>query len=269
MRCVHHQPLRSRALGDADDVLRLRVVGREIADLSSDGRPAAAGHPRRRRHLAALVHEHVHAAAPGMRFSHGRVSPETTRSCPRRRTGSPNAGVTDRARPGTPRRRPSRSSTWPSSIIGHPHLGGCRPACAREDVDVPAQPVEQLVHLAPGAGGAVDFERGVLSDDPARDQQVTEVDRVVGVVMRDEDRRPIVRADAGLHELPADARARVHQEPLGVADDDERGRPAALGLGGGEPGAEQERAHGGDTTSRPWRGKVAGWCARAGGWSWQ
>ena len=70
-----------------------------------------------------------------------------------------------------------------------------------------------------GAGGAVDLERRVLADDPARDQQVAEVDRVVGVVMRDEDRRPIVGAHAGLHELHADARARVDQEPLGVADD--------------------------------------------------
>ena len=73
---------------------------------------------------------------------------------------------------------------------------------------------------------------------------MAEVDRVIGVVMRDEDRRPVVGAQAGLHHLHADARAGVDQEMRGAAERDERGRAAPLGIGRWSTGAEKDRAHG-------------------------
>src|SRR5215468_2084180 len=43
-----------------------------------------------------------------------------------------------------------------------------------------------------GVGRTPHLERRVLTDDPARDDQVREVDDVIGVMVRDEDARPIV-----------------------------------------------------------------------------
>jgi hypothetical protein len=66
------------------------------------------------------------------------------------------------------------------------------------DLDVPVEIVEELVHLPPGAGRPPHFERRVLPDDPARDQEMGEIDDVIGVVVRDEDARPIIGTDTVL-----------------------------------------------------------------------
>src|SRR5215475_12049857 len=60
--------------------------------------------------------------------------------------------------------------------------------------------------------------------------------------MRDEDPRPVVWADARLHELDGRARARVDQELL-VAVAQERGGTAALRIGRRRTGAEEDGAH--------------------------
>src|SRR5215467_10183573 len=60
--------------------------------------------------------------------------------------------------------------------------------------------------------------------------------------MRDEDPRPVVWADARLHELDARARARVDQELL-VAVAQQRGGTAALRIGRRRTGAEEDGAH--------------------------
>src|SRR5262245_7798661 len=69
-----------------------------------------------------------------------------------------------------------------------------------------------------------------------------QVDDVVGVVVCDEDARPVVWAHARLHELHAHARARVDQKLL-VAVAEQCGGTAALRIGRGRTGAEENGAH--------------------------
>ena len=64
---------------------------------------------------------------------------------------------------------------------------------------------------------------------------MAEVDHVVGVVMRDEDGRPVIGAHAGLDDLDADTRARVHQECVEPPSAKSVDGPRRRGLGGGEP----------------------------------
>jgi hypothetical protein len=137
-----------------------------------------------------------------------------------------------------------RLEDLPLLDLGDEYLG--RPAVVHvraTDVDVPGEIVQQEVHLAPRARGPVHLEGRVLARDPARDEEMAQVDDVVRVVMRDEHRRPVIGAHARLDELDAHARARVHQEAL-LAQRQERGGPAALRVGRGRAGAEQHGAHG-------------------------
>src|SRR5262249_57146367 len=68
-----------------------------------------------------------------------------------------------------------------------------------------------------------------------------QVDDVVGVVVCDEDARPVVWAHARLHELHAHARARVDQKLL-VAVAEQCGGTAALRIWRGRTGAEGKSA---------------------------
>src|SRR5262249_40179339 len=110
-------------------------------------------------------------------------------------------------------------------------------------LDVPVQILEELVDLARRARRAPHLERRVLPDDPARDEQVAEIDGVVGMMMRDEDARPVVGAHAHLDELHARARARVDEEAL-VPEAQERRRPTPRGIGRWRARAEKDGAHG-------------------------
>ena len=79
--------------------------------------------------------------------------------------------------------------------------------------------------------------------------------------------RPVVGAHAGLHELHADARARVDQEVRGAAERDQRGRAAPRGIGRWSTGAEKDRAHGAtDATSGAVGGKVSAMLRTASRW---
>ena len=124
--------------------------------------------------------------------------------------------------------------------VRRPPLVHVRPA----DLDVPAQIIEELVDLALRSGRAPDLEWRVLAGDPSGDEQMTQIDRVIGVVMRDEHRGPVVRPHAGLHELHADPGAGVHQEALAAAERHERGGAATRGVRRRRAGTEQARPHG-------------------------
>jgi hypothetical protein len=71
--------------------------------------------------------------------------------------------------------------------LGDAHLG--RPAIADmlpPHLDVPAQVLEERLHLALGPGRVPALEGRVLPLDPPRDQQMSEVYGVVRVTMRDQ-----------------------------------------------------------------------------------
>ena len=110
-------------------------------------------------------------------------------------------------------------------------------------LDVPVEILEELVDLARRPRRAPHLERRVLPDDPARDEQVAEVDGVVGMMVRDEDARPVVGTHAGLDELHAHARARIDEEAL-VPEAKERGGTPPRGIGRRRARAEEDGAHG-------------------------
>src|SRR5439155_26794483 len=109
-------------------------------------------------------------------------------------------------------------------------------------LDAPAQVVEELRALSVRPGRAPDLEGRVLAGDPPRDQQMAEVDRVVRVVMGDEDARPIPWTHARLDQRRADAGAAVDEKSRVAAREDRREAPPRR-VGGWTSRAEQNRAH--------------------------
>src|SRR5215510_5326721 len=230
--------------GDAADVVGLGVVGREVLDLRLEARPATVRIPRGLGHLAALVDEAVHALAPADQVlrrtrvagddhaaaaaleqkAHGRLHRVVVHV---EGAHGDSAHLEDLAL-----LELSNGNTGPLALH---HVMAA-------DLDVPVEVVEELLHLPLRPRRSPHLEGRVLPRDPARDQEVPQVDDVVGVVMCDEHSRPVVRAHARLHELDAHAGARVDEELL-VTVAEQRGWTAALRIGRGRTGAEEDGAH--------------------------
>src|SRR5580765_333949 len=79
---------------------------------------------------------------------------------------------------------------------------------------------------------------------------MTQIDRVIRVVTRDEHGRPIPRPYSGLDQPSTDARARIDAEPL-VPEREERRGASSLRVGRWTSRTEQNRAHLASDTSMP------------------
>src|SRR5262249_50128287 len=224
----------------------------QVLDLGFQRRPAAAGIPRRLGHLAALVDQAVDAVAPAREvLARARVARDDHRPAAAlepEAEGRLDRFVLDQEGADS---HGAGLEDLPLLDLGDAHVR--RPPLVHvraAHLDVPAQVVEQLVDLALRPGGSPDLEGRILAGDPARDQQVPEVDRVVGVMMRDEEGRPLHGPHPGLDQLGADTGAGGDEESRVAEREERRGAPS-LRVGRWTSRAEQNRAHLASDTSMP------------------
>src|SRR5262249_40225183 len=239
-----HELLRAGRARHAADVGRLRVIGGKVLDLFFQRRPAATRIPRRLGHLAALVDQAVDAVAPAHEvFARACIARDDDR--PAAAVEAEAEGRLDRIVLDQERAHPNGPGVEDLSLLDLGDAHHRRPPIVHvraTHLDVPVEIVEQLVDLSLRAGRAPDLERSVLAGDPPRDQQVAEVDRVVRVVMRDEEGRPLHGAHAGLDQLGADAGAGIDEKSRVAEREERRGAPS-LRVGRWTSRAEQNRAH--------------------------
>ncbi len=105
------------------------------------------------------------------------------------------------------------------------------------DLDVPVQQPQEIVHVLLQARRADQAERPLVEQDPARDQEVAEVDAVVRVHVGDEHGVYVARAVAGLDQAPHRTRAAVDQDAV-VAHAHDLARPRAPRIGDRRAGAQ-------------------------------
>ena len=101
---------------------------------------------------------------------------------------------------------------------------------------------QQSVDHRPDARRPVDVPRRVAAVDPAADDEMPEVDIVVGVQVGDEQMVHLVRPHPRLDHPRDDARAAVDDEVVG-ARPDRVARAAPLGVGKRQPGSQQADLH--------------------------
>ena len=232
-------------LGDAADVLRLGVIGREAADLLLQRGPPAIRSPCGLGHLAAFVDEAIHAAAPADKvLRRPRIA----------RDGHAPAAALEAIADGRTDgivvhgegadRDPAHLEDLALLYLRHAHGGtGALDHVMPADLDVPVEVVEQLVHLPLRPRRAPHLEGRILPADPAGDEEMPQVDDVVRVMVRDEHARPVIGPHPRLDELGADTGACVDEEHL-LAQRQQGGGAATLGIGRRRARAEKDGAHG-------------------------